>query len=573
MRKSLIRPTPTHSGENNIKTLTSDIQSVRVNLLNRVLLWALILEAPILAITLFPGKLTPNGVMPTLIYGFVFAWLVLIALGRQFSYRFRSISFILLIFIQGMMTLFIERWEGSGRLYLLAIPLLASMLFGFRAGFLGLIISGAVVASVSYLNTQYAPDVAPLEELPGYASFGLLPLLEYLLASGVLLGALCVVMQYLENSIRSEKSLADDLIAERSQLERRVQYRTQEFERRLTQWRKALELCIEFGSIVDPNKLLNDAPQLVRDGFDLPFVGLFMVDKDGVRAQLIASSQDEKVEAGLHQDHQAVDQSNIIGWSIQSRKARLCLDVNREWSSIEHRVFPIARSEMAVPLLPMLSSKARLSGAEVEPPPMCYGAMAFFSDQPMAFNTEDLLVFQTLADCLVIAYEKAQIVQQLRARVNATGLTSKEYLRAAWKRAKESVGVLSYVDEESNSQGEAGETEAFQVPIMLRDQVIGLLTLGGKKAERDEEILSSPDKAFIQSVIYEAAQALENVRLVEETQKRMAYERFLASVSQKLRNTSELDAILRVAVKEIAQGMGASEALIRLEIPQSEDEA
>ena len=80
--------------------------------------------------------------------------------------------------------------------------------------------------------------------------------------------------------------------------------------------------------------------------------------------------------------------------------------------------------------------------------------------------------------------------------------------------------------------------------------------------------MSSEDREFIEQVTNQAALALENVRLLEETQRRANRERLVAEIVKKARATADVDTILRTTLGELGKSMQAVEGVIHLESPE-----
>jgi len=99
------------------------------------------------------------------------------------------------------------------------------------------------------------------------------------------------------------------------------------------------------------------------------------------------------------------------------------------------------------------------------------------------------------------------------------------------------------------------------VPVKLREQVIGIIHIESSKAKRawtDDEV------AFVQAVSDRAALALDNARLLEESQRRAAKEHAIGEISARIGTSTDVDTILRTAVREL--GAQISGAQVTLEI-------
>jgi transcriptional regulator with GAF, ATPase, and Fis domain len=113
-----------------------------------------------------------------------------------------------------------------------------------------------------------------------------------------------------------------------------------------------------------------------------------------------------------------------------------------------------------------------------------------------------------MANQVAISLDNARLFQK-PVMMNELRNIQKQYLREAWIDSNFPQGGISLAIGE-NSQDD--EESSISFPIMLRDQIIGQLKLGG------EESLSIEDKNWIDAIATQAALALENARLLEESQ-------------------------------------------------------
>jgi len=102
---------------------------------------------------------------------------------------------------------------------------------------------------------------------------------------------------------------------------------------------------------------------------------------------------------------------------------------------------------------------------------------------------------------------------------------------------------------------------AMAAPIVLRGEVIGALQVGEVGQPR---VWSADDLAFIQAVADQVALAVENARLIDETQRAAQREKTIADVADKIHRPIDLESILRTAVEEVSRITGAGEVNIQL---------
>jgi GAF domain-containing protein len=220
----------------------------------------------------------------------------------------------------------------------------------------------------------------------------------------------------------------------------------------------------------------------------------------------------------------------------------------RQW--LENPWLPETRSEMALPLF------AR--GQAI-------GAMTIQSTREAAFSAEDIAVLQTMGDQVANAIENARLLEKNRAALAEVEATHRNYLQREWQdylAQHEALQGADFVYDRSlggsptGSQPVAAATSGrpaasrqgradgagLAVPIVLRGQIIGMLGLEDPQGTHQ---WSPEDQAVVEAVSGQLAMALENARLLEETQRRAARERLAREITDKMRHASTMDALIQ----------------------------
>jgi GAF domain-containing protein len=104
---------------------------------------------------------------------------------------------------------------------------------------------------------------------------------------------------------------------------------------------------------------------------------------------------------------------------------------------------------------------------------------------------------------------------------------------------------------------------SLTVPVNLGDRVIGALRL----CHQDDKSWQSEDIETLRSVIRQLAPAIENARLLEETERRAALEQSTSQIAATMRETLDIETILRTAAQEIRHTLQLPEVVIRLGPP------
>ena len=114
---------------------------------------------------------------------------------------------------------------------------------------------------------------------------------------------------------------------------------------------------------------------------------------------------------------------------------------------------------------------------------------------------------------------------------------------------------------ESKDLSSTPARSALAVPIKLRGEVIGVLDLQETDEPRN---WTEEEMAMVSAVADQVALALENARLLEETQRRAERERLAGQITARIRAAGDMDGILRTTVQEVRRALGVSHGVIRL---------
>jgi len=210
------------------------------------------------------------------------------------------------------------------------------------------------------------------------------------------------------------------------------------------------------------------------------------------------------------------------------------------------------------------------------------------STVPQAFTNEDAAVLQTLADQVALAISNARLFQQAQASLEAERRAYSQWVGAAWKEMLqfnpnlgylyklgalvrlENQPVTSVEGQAENGNGNTSrktlpsQPEALpelRIPIKARGSVIGTINAhkpGSAGEWTPEEI------ALVESLGEQLSVALEGARLYQDSQRRAARERLIGEVTARMRESLDMDTVLKTAVQEIVQSLDLPEVTIRM---------
>jgi GAF domain-containing protein len=137
----------------------------------------------------------------------------------------------------------------------------------------------------------------------------------------------------------------------------------------------------------------------------------------------------------------------------------------------------------------------------------------------------------------------------------------RQYLATSWKGFTEEQGTFNYVIGDSDPEDNLAEID---VPIMLRDQLIGEISVASQEEWTPEE------RSMIEAIADQAALALENARLVEESRSSARREHLIADITGKIWASTTVDSILQTAAREIGRAFETDEVTIELKADNHE---
>jgi GAF domain-containing protein len=345
-----------------------------------------------------------------------------------------------------------------------------------------------------------------------------------------------------------------------------------EQQRRALQLQTVAEVSRVTQSILALDELLPQAANLVRERFNLYYAGIFMLDQSGQWAVLRAGTGEAGQQMVAAGHRLKTDDSSMIGACIVNRQARVALDVGGEAIRFSNPLLPDTRSEMALPLI----SRDRV-----------IGAVTVQSDRPAAFTPDDITILQTMADQIGNAIENARLYEQsgtalqevdaLNRRLTGqawesyTRRTSREQLIRLTDDNQAAPAPLLNMDENLSAGQISIELQADQqaatvtAPIMLRGLPIGAL-----RVRTPDTNLNADIQIVLTSVASHVAQAVENARLLEETERGAQRERTINEINSRVRQTVNVDAILKTAVNELGQSLKAARVTAHINVADSD---
>jgi len=213
------------------------------------------------------------------------------------------------------------------------------------------------------------------------------------------------------------------------------------------------------------------------------------------------------------------------------------------------------------------------------------GVLDVQSEKPGAFTENDANTLGILADQIAIALENARLFTQTQQALNEAQALYSQNSQAGWltfSREEASIGyhqtlkggrkLITPIETDEirqamnrgnvlvfNADGIAKEP-SIVVPIKLRGQVIGALNI---KAPSKDRRWSDDEVNLAEAISERLSLALENARLIQESQRQVIKEQTISEVTGKIGASINLKNVLQTAVEELGRAMPGSDVMIQ----------
>lgn len=362
-------------------------------------------------------------------------------------------------------------------------------------------------------------------------------------------------------------------------LEQRVEARTSELlsaneknERRAKQFESIAQVARTISSTRDLDVLLPQITVVISREFGFYHAGIFLLDTAKEYAVLSAASSPGG-QVMLERGHRLkVGETGIVGYVTGTGEARVALDTGADATFFNNPDLPNTRSEIALPLR---------AGDEI------IGALDVQSTEPNIFSQEDINILSTLADQVSIAIQNAKQFEQTRNALNEAESLAKQFAQTGWQQftKKKNLAGIHHTGARSTmlygKNGKGSQPASWQesqtlkktrgayisLPIKLRGQVIGSVDVRSP----DNRPWDQDELDIVTAIIERAAIAMENARLLDESQRLASKEAKIGEVTAKISASINMRNVLQTAVEELGHALPGSEVVIQFQTDQNKN--
>ena len=480
-----------------------------------------------------------------------FLLVVILPFLRSTPYLLRTWLIIGIFYGLALHNLLVWGVTRNASLYFLAVIVWVGLLLGIRAGIAAIILTFLSLSALAgSMNSGLISQPMQAALLASQQTANWISVAVHMgFLGGFVLIAIYIITQNLSASLESQRSLNERLNQVQRSLTETVEIRTAELDRRLRQLRAASAVSRAISTFLDPRSLLQRVVNLIQETFGYYYVGAFIIDDNGSTARLEAGSGDAGRAMVAFGHVLAVGGNSMVGWAAANMTSRIALDTGQEAVRFNNPFLPDTRSEMALPII----SRGR-----------CLGVLTIQSDQPEAFDQDDISILEGIADSVAIALENAQLFEQTRQSLDQVRALNQTFTSEGWHDLQALVGDIEFTHEDTTQGDHHGLSSQVDIPLLVREEIIGNLSLDIPYSN-----LSPEDEEFIQSITNQTAIALENARLIRQTQRRAFLEQKLSQITSSFSQSATTQQIIKTALKELSSLPEISSVSLRFTPPDA----
>lgn len=449
--------------------------------------------------------------------------------------------------------------RNSGFVTFTVVVVIATLTLGAKAGHSFAVLT--IIAGVALIvaeNQGWLPPYAYEPNVTVLISQGLNIIGVSLLLSLSMRNLNKAMVSALENE-KSQKEINKLLEGDQIELEARAET--------IEQRNVMLETVAEVAKLASQTRseiaLVEKATQLLANNIHLDYIKIYLLDQtEGIAILQASNVPQEREQLSVHKSEAGYPffSADMIQYQI----GEFTYHVQRP------HLLPETKSNFTLPL----KSGTRLLGIiniqTISPAP------TQFDDQTM----------QTFANQIALSIENTRLFEQLQTRVREVSALAEQTTQEAWNKwrggetlgynydrlrvmpAKERFPVA--VSEKIKSKQivayittETPQRSKLIAPIIIRDNVIGVI---GYEENDPSYIWQESEKTLLETLASRVSLALENSRLVAEAELQASQERAISQAANRMRETLDINTVLKTAALEISRTLKAEKTEVRLRV-------
>ncbi len=513
----------------------------------------------VLGVVLIAGSFSTATAFDRVLFSALYLALLLITIVK-FPYAVRAYGFLFMIYAIGVNAVLAWGPWLDGSIFFLGLIAMSSLLFDDRTDIGAAALSVITVSIIAVINQTGLYALKSAGELVTTWETWVAYIINMAIVSAILVAGIWQFKQEFARLAQNMQATFEELIKEREQLEERVSERTAEIEAKTAQMRSSTVIARTVAEIQNIDDLLRAITTLTTEQFGYYHIGLYLLDENKKTAFLQSASSEvgkPLIGQGFHIEP---NRRNPLYLVVTQNKSHVSSDADGA-QFLKDPNFPLTRSRMALPL----SIRGKVMGI-----------LDIHSDQTRAFTAQDAETMQILADLAAISIDNVRLINEARNLVNQLEANTAYQTRETWSKLTSRhtpaylytpAGIRPiFSPKKSAYDGEDGAV--LKVNLNLHGQSIGKIKLKRKGVNAR---WSERERELVEKIASQVSLALENSRLVDEAQKNALRDKMIANVSARVRETLDIESVIRTATTELRRVFDLKEAEINVGLQQSQE--
>jgi len=324
------------------------------------------------------------------------------------------------------------------------------------------------------------------------------------------------------------------------------------------------DISRSMASIQDLDHLLPVIAGSISEHLGYYHTGIYLLNENGDFLNMKAASGEGGQRMLRRQSILPVGSNSLVGFVANRKQIRVAQDTEQDATYMSDPDLPYTKSEAGFPLI---------TGKQI------IGVLDVQSNLPNAFSDQDVNVLTTLANQIAISVQNASLFDKTRRALADAEKIYQQFIQQGWGQITKEAPILGYryshhglsamgTPGEENRPASSEKTNPddqpviLSIPITLRDQAIGAISI--RPSDTASRELDEDELAIIQATVERAALALENARLLEDSQRRATREQAIGEISARINEKSEIDSILRSTAEELGKKLRDAEITIEI---------
>jgi len=351
--------------------------------------------------------------------------------------------------------------------------------------------------------------------------------------------------------LRQNRDALQKSLLIRDNLNAQLQEANAQAVRRAVQLETMAELSRSITMLLDLEKLLPEAVNLICGRFGYYAANVFLVD-EATRTLVLRASDGPRSRALLAGGLRLpLDSTSLNGHAASTGQAQIVGNLVLSPYARRDDVLSETVSEAVVPLS---------IGQQI------VGTLDVQSQQANAISQDEVAVLQNLAGQMAVAIQNTRSFERAQAALREVELSNRLLTRQGWA---DYVGRPSTVRQAELGSSGAGAPGAatLTVPLEYRGQPLGQLTL-----QREAGHNWSPEEAqMVEAIALQTVLAADNARLIEQTQQALEETRVLYETSREITSAGEMSEVLSAVLDNLARTGIQTAAVALFDAPSRED--